>query len=277
MSKKLAEGIGALVLDIKFGSGAFMKTAEQAEVLARKLMAIGHAHGKGVVSWITNMDQPLGRFIGNAVEIGECVAILKNERYWGHSADEFDDTRELSLRLAAEMIYLGRQTPSAEAGYARAKELLASGAAWSKFESLCRLQGGELEKLSEPHVVCTVAAPSDGCVSTYATEAIGIAAITIGAGRAKASDVIDPSAGIFVHKKLGESVVRGEPLFTLFGNPHANSQVGSPVGSKVDSPIAAQMIDDRFEQASEMLLAATTISLQKSRVPDLMTKRIELL
>jgi pyrimidine-nucleoside phosphorylase len=250
MSKKLAEGLKGLVLDVKFGSGAFMKTFEQADTLANKLIEIGEARGVKVVAYLTNMEQPLGRFIGNALEIGECVAILKNESYLGHHADQFSDCRELSLELAGAMIWLGGKAQSAAEGLTIARAVLASGQAFAKFEQICEWQKGNLNALPVADSQFDVLAPSSGLVSRFETEKIGLAAIALGAGRLQKTDVIDPTAGLFVHKKLGESIEKGQPLFTLYANSTT-----------------------KFEQAQNMLLSATTISLQKSNPIDLIASR----
>lgn len=253
MSKKLAEGIGGLVLDVKYGSGAFMKTLDQADTLAEKLMEIGSAHGKRVAALLTYMEQPLGRFIGNALEIGECIAILKNEPYLGRDPKDFEDTRELSLELAGHMIWLGGRAASAEEGLKIARETLDSGRAWEKLEQICRTQGGDLARLPLAKTRVEVLATEDGFVSATDTEKIGLAAIAIGAGRLKTSDLIDSTAGIEAHRKLGDEVRKGDRLYTLFADLPSN--------------------DGKFSQASEMLRAATTISLQKTQVPSLITRR----
>lgn len=253
MSKKLAEGIDALVLDVKYGSGAFMKTLENAEELADKLMEIGAAHGKRVATLLTNMEQPLGCFIGNALEMGECIAILKNEDFLSRSPDDFSDTRDLTLELAAQMIWLGGRAQSAEEGLQVAKEALTSGAAWKKFEELCKAQGGNLSKLPSAREQFDVVSDRDGFVSALDTEKIGLAALSLGAGRLKTSDQIDPTAGIEIHRKIGDEVQKGERLYTLYSS--------------------SQKSDSLFAEASGQLKHATTISLQKPHVPALIAKR----
>lgn len=243
MSKKIAEGIGALVLDVKFGSGAFMKTIEEADELATKLMEIGKAHGKKVAALLTNMEQPLGRFIGNSLEIGECVAILKNEEFLGRKPSDFADTTELSLELAGQMIWLSGLVATPAAGLKKAKEVLESGAAYKVFEELCRRQGGDLEKLPLPAAKYDVHASEDGYVSAIDTEKIGYAALALGAGRMKSTDELDLTAGIEIHAKLGDAVKKGDLLYTLF--------VGS--GERAG----------KFVAARDRVLSATTISLQK--------------
>lgn len=253
MSKKLAEGIKALVLDVKYGSGAFMKTVEAADQLATHLMQIGSAHGKKVAALLTNMEQPLGRFIGNALEIGECIAIMKREPYLSRGPGDFEDTRELTLELAGHMIWLGDKASNASEGISMARRLLENGAAWEWFEKLCRIQGGNIESLPVASQQFDVISPTDGYISAFETEKIGLASLELGAGRLKTTDPIDFTAGIELHRKLGEEVKQGERLFTLY----SSSQNAKPL----------------FARAEETLLKATTISLQKPPVPALIARR----
>jgi len=216
MSKKLAEGIQALVLDVKFGSGAFMKTLNEAEALAGALMRIGQLSGKTVTALLTNMNEPLGRFVGNALEVKECLDILD-----GHPAPDegkgFDDTRSLSLELAAQMIFLGKKSPSLTDARAMAKEILESGLARKKFNEICKAQGGDLSApLPAARSSRVITATRDGQMDYKDLAQLGNAAIWLGAGRRNQIDVIDHSAGIEVHRAQGDSVRKGEPLFTLF-------------------------------------------------------------
>lgn len=247
MSKKLAEGIDALVLDVKFGSGAFMKTAEDAEKLAKLLVGVGQKAQKTVHAYLTDMNQPLGRWAGNALEIKECVEILKNE----DSDGLYADTRELSLQLAGAMIYLGGKAISAEEGYAKANAILTSGKGFEKFLQLCELQGGNLKSLPQPKNSLVVAAPSSGFVSEYNTERLGIASLLTGAGRVRTDDRVDPTAGVYFHKKLGDPVSKGEPLFSIYG---ADPQ--------------------KFEEAKTELLKFTKIGPEKTKPQPLILKRI---
>jgi pyrimidine-nucleoside phosphorylase len=218
MSKKLAEGIDGLVLDVKFGSGAFMKDAAQAEELARRLMSIAQGSGKKVAALLTNMDQPLGRYAGNSLEIDECIAILKNERFTSlNGKDAYEDTRELSLQLSAYMLWLGGSCKSVEDAYHLAQVALGSGRAYEKFQELCRSQSGRLTELPKPKQRHEVFASESGYIVKMNTETIGVVGIQIKAGRAVASDVIEPTAGIEFHFKVGDKVEKGQPLFTLFG------------------------------------------------------------
>lgn len=255
MSKKMAEGIGALVLDVKFGSGAFMKSLELAETLAQKLMAIGAAHGKRVTAMLTNMQQPLGCFAGNALEIGECIGVLQNQSYLARNAADFADTRELSLRLAGEMIWLGGKAEDRHQGYELAKRILNSGQAWEKFVEICRAQGGDLRRLPTPRPHSRVFAASEGFIAAFDGEKIGVASLAIGAGRKRTEDKIDYTAGVEFHCKIGDSVKIGDPLFTLYGEADTN--------------------DLRFADARAALLRATSISLQKSEAPDLIAKVLQ--
>lgn len=251
MSKKLAEGIDALVLDVKCGSGAFMKTLEDARELARSLVDIGRHHGKKVAALITSMDQPLGRLVGNALEVEECLALMKGEALGDYALDDLEDTRTLSLQLAGHMIWLGGKAGSANEGYDLAEKILASGRVYDKFEALCRAQGGDLAKLPKARYRREVFAKQEGFVSRYSTEDIGMAALVLGAGRKTQSDVIDPVAGLQLHKKIGDPVKAGERLFTLFAS-HENL----------------------FDEVERRLLRSIDFSLQKPQTPSLMIESI---
>ncbi len=218
MSKKLAEGIDGLVLDVKYGSGAFMKDPAHAENLAMKLMAIAKGYGKKVATLITNMDQPLGRYAGNSLEVEECVAILKNQHHFGaNGKDLYEDTRELSLQLSAYMLWLGGTGKTVEDAYHMAQVALGSGRAYEKFEELCRLHVGHLADLPKPKHHHEVFASESGYIQSMDTEKIGIVGVQIKAGRAKTTDIIEPTAGIEFHYKIGDKVEKGQSLFTLHG------------------------------------------------------------
>lgn len=260
MSKKMAEGIHGLVLDVKWGSGAFMKTKAQAEELARRLCAIGKTGGKHVVAMVTDMNQPLGRFIGNSLEIEECVAILKREGLRKRDLAELQDCEELSVQLAGVMIWLGKKAPTPEAGVELARKLLNSGAAFEKFEQLVSAQGGVLSGLPVAESIGDVIASDSGLVAAINTEQVGYAALVMGAGRRAAGEKIDPVAGIECLVRLGEKVQKGQPLYRLYGDR----------GSLSAAKKAA--LDD----ATERLLQATVIdkSLQSFKSEDLIASRI---
>jgi pyrimidine-nucleoside phosphorylase len=212
MSKKLAEGIDALVLDVKFGSGAFMKKPEDAERLAQELMSIARGYGKKVAALLTNMDQPLGQFAGNSLEVEECVQILQ-----GKNSPRYYDTKELSLQLAAKMLHLGGAAQTMDAALSLATKTLDSGKAYEKFLELCKLHGGDLSKLPKPKHKYDVRATASGYVHGFNTESIGVVGIQIRAGRALTSDVIEPTAGIEFHTRIGQKIQQGDVLFTLHG------------------------------------------------------------
>jgi pyrimidine-nucleoside phosphorylase len=215
MSKKLAEGMSALVLDVKFGSGAFMKSVTDAERLAQALMDIGQRSGKTVTALITRMDEPLGRFIGNALEVRECLDILHGRPAPGPGKG-YDDTIELSLTLAAHMIRLGGKADSLEAARALAETLLRDGSAARCFERICRAQGADPSKA--PPVARgreTVHSPTDGFFVYKDLEKLGHACVHLGAGRKFQSDRLDHSAGLEVLCAQGQAVRRGDPLFIV--------------------------------------------------------------
>lgn len=217
MSKKMAEGIQGLVLDVKWGSGAFMKTVEQASELADALCAIGKAGGKRVVAYVTNMNQPLGRFIGNSLEVEECIAILQRKGLRGSPLADFSDCENLSVELAAAMIHLGGNAATLEAARVRARDLLESGAAYRKFEELVAAQGGDLSKLPSAAPNRVLKATQAGVLTDMNCEQIGYAGLEMGAGRARSSDAIDPIAGIEMHVRLGDRIVPNQSLCTLYG------------------------------------------------------------
>jgi pyrimidine-nucleoside phosphorylase len=212
MSKKLAEGIDGLVLDVKYGSGSFMQSKESCENLAVNLMKIARGHGKKVTSLLTNMDQPLGQFAGNSLEIFECVEILKGKR-----SRLYDETRELSLQLSAHMMFLSGNWKTVDSAYVEAEKILTSGKAMDKFLELCKIHGGRLNELPTAKNKVIIKAKQMGVVQAFNTEQIGMVGVRIHAGREKAEDKIEPTAGVEFHCKVGDQVQSGEPLFTLYG------------------------------------------------------------
>jgi pyrimidine-nucleoside phosphorylase len=213
MSKKLAEGIDALVLDVKVGSGAFMKGIEDARALAGTLAGIGRRMGKKVTALLTAMDQPLGRAVGNALEVVEAVELLRG----GGPAD----LREVTVELTAEMLVLGGAAAGLPAARAKVRAAIADGRGLAKLEEIVRAQGGDPEAIRDPGRLpraprtYDVGAPAAGHVQAVDTEAVGLAAVALGAGRARIEDRVDPAVGLVVHKKLGDPVERGEPLCTV--------------------------------------------------------------
>jgi pyrimidine-nucleoside phosphorylase len=249
MSKKLAEGIDALVLDVKTGSGAFMKKEEDAVALARLLVDTGVRMGKKTVALITDMDQPLGRNVGNALEVAECIEVLRS------SGPE--DLRALSIALSGWMFFLGRRTASVEEGMRLAEELIADGRGLEKFREIIRLQGGDPRVLDDvgllPRAQHTMelASADAGYVAEIACEQVGIAGILLGGGREKKEDSVDPAVGMVLHKKIGDAVAAGEPLLTI----HYNSE-------------------ERLPQACALLRQAYRITNETPRIPPPLIRRV---
>ncbi|MFQ5776837.1 MAG: thymidine phosphorylase [Terriglobia bacterium] len=216
LSKKLAEGIDALVLDVKVGSGAFMKDLKSATHLAESLQAIGTRMGKRVVALLTDMDQPLGRAAGNALEVAEAVETLK-----GGGPEDF---RRLCRELVAWMLLLGGIAETVEQGRKRHDELIRSGAAAEKFRQIIAHQGGDPGVVDDPGRLPharerrDIVSPDSGFLARMETERIGWAVMALGAGRQRVEDRVDPAVGIVVHKKVGERIERGEPLATVHFN-----------------------------------------------------------
>ncbi|MFB8770050.1 thymidine phosphorylase [Nocardiopsis alba] len=207
MSKKLAEGTGSLVLDVKVGSGAFMKDLASARELARTMVDIGNDHGVRTVALLTDMESPLGRQVGNALEVAEAVEVLSG----GGPADVV----ELTVALAREMLLAAGLTPG-EGGTKDPAEALRDGSALASWKELVREQGGDpdapLPVAAERRVVL---APTGGVVTRLDAYQVGLAAWRLGAGRARKEDAVSFGAGVTLHAKPGEEVKAGEPLFTL--------------------------------------------------------------
>jgi pyrimidine-nucleoside phosphorylase len=222
MSKKLAAGLNGLVLDVKTGSGAFMSNYADSELLARLMVATGETAGTRTVALLTSMDEPLGRFSGNWVEVWECVDILKGVRH-PMSADLI----ELSNILAGWMLYLGKVVDSPEAGAARADELLQSGAAYKAWLSMVKLQGGDVSVFDEPaahhkpKATRVLTAESSGYLAAMDCTEVGWAVQRLGAGRTRPGDPVAAHAGLEMHAKLGTWLEAGQPLVTLFSEDAA--------------------------------------------------------
>lgn len=219
MSKKLAEGIDALVLDVKTGSGAFMKKEEDSVELAEVMVETGKRMGKKVVALITDMDQPLGRLAGHSYEVLESVEVLRGRGP--------KDLKDLSLELSAWMFFLGERTKSVDEGRRLAETMVATGQALEKFRQGIRLQGGDERVVDEPerlpqarlhaHVVSSAA----GYVNVANCEQLGTALAMLGGGREKKEDKIDHAVGLEFHKRIGDRVKEGEKLVTIHYNSDA--------------------------------------------------------
>jgi len=219
MSKKLAEGIDALVLDVKTGSGAFMKREEDSVLLAELMVETGQRMEKKVVALITDMNQPLGRMAGHSNEIAECIDVLNG----GGPADLV----QLSIELSAWMFFLGDLTKSVEDGRLLADAMITSGQAKEKFKHCIRLQGGDERVIDDPQLLpqakskVDVTSPTAGFLTSTNCEQLGTALATLGGGREKKEDTIDHAVGLEFHKRIGDRVEKDEPLVTIHYNSGA--------------------------------------------------------
>ena len=216
LSKKLAAGLNALVLDVKTGSGAFLRKREDAEYLAALMVATAEAAGTRTVALMTDMGQPLGATAGNWIELVESVELLRGKR-----PAESEDLRELSLILAGWMIHLGGQAATPEAGYTRAESVIADGSALRIFMAMVAAQGGDTSAFDDPDfhkpgATRLVEAWETGYIASMDTTMLGWAVQRLGAGREKAGEPVDPHAGIHFHARRGAYVEKGQPLATLY-------------------------------------------------------------
>jgi pyrimidine-nucleoside phosphorylase len=219
MSKKLAEGIDALVLDVKTGSGAFMKSEKDAAFLAELMVETGERMGKKTVALITDMDQPLGKMIGNALEVIEVAEVLRG--------DGPEDLKQLCLELAGWMLHLGGVSSTVAEGKQQSSKLISSGKALDKFRQMVELQGGDArvvddaKRLPQARKTMLVKSATTGYLALMQCEQIGTACVILGGGRERKEDSVDPAVGIVLHKKVGDQVAAGEPLATIHYNAEA--------------------------------------------------------
>ncbi|EAD0097606.1 TPA: pyrimidine-nucleoside phosphorylase [Listeria monocytogenes] len=216
MSKKIAAGADAIVLDVKTGAGAFMKTDEDAENLANAMVRIGNNVGRNTMAVISDMSQPLGEAIGNALEVKEAIDTLKGQGP--------EDLTELVLVLGSQMVVLAKQAETLEEARAKLIEVIENGAALEKFKTFLSNQGGDAsivdhpEKLPQAKYQIEVPAKQSGFVSQIVADEIGIAAMILGAGRATKEDEINLAVGLMLRKKVGDAVKEGESLVTIFAD-----------------------------------------------------------
>ena len=232
MSKKIASGADAIVLDVKTGAGAFMKNVEQAKELAETMVNIGKSVGRQTMAVISDMSQPLGNAIGNGLEVKEAIDTLK-----GHGPE---DLTELCLVLGSQMAYLGGAADSLEEARTLLEANLKNGKALEVFKTFVEAQGGDASVADNPETVLPVAsytkevlADQDGVVSEIIADQIGIAAMMLGAGRETKESQIDLSAGLYLHKKVGDKVSAGESIATLYSNKAISDEVGERVLTNV--------------------------------------------
>ena len=250
MSKKIAEGAKGLVIDLKTGSGAFMSTVDRAELLAKTLIAIGKAHGQTVRALLTDMSQPLGSAIGNALEAEEAALFLKGEV-------DLPRLRDVTIALAGEMLHMAGLGDSPEDCEALAVSKLDDGSAFEKFVAMVDRQGGDPAAIRDTRLlpkapfVANILAPTAGYIEAVDTRAVGMAAVALGAGRLRSDDEIDPAVGFKIFVKIGDRVEAGQPIAEV----HARSETDA-------------------ENASAELIAAYKISDEPVAPPDLIIERI---
>ncbi|NPA92702.1 MAG: thymidine phosphorylase [Chloroflexi bacterium] len=219
MSKKIAAGAQGIVLDVKIGLGAFMQTLESARELAELMVDIAARAGRRAIALLSDMNQPLGYAVGNALEVKEAIETLHNR---GPA-----DFREHCLKVAAHMLILGGKAQNEAQGRELAEKTLADGSAWEEFRKLVQAQGGDVRYIDQPERLPAarlqepLKAPQSGYMAQIHARLVGEAAVILGAGREKKGDPIDHAVGIVVHKKVGEPVEAGEPVFTIHANDPA--------------------------------------------------------
>ena len=252
LSKKLAEGIDALVLDVKCGRGAFMKDEARARALAEALVGIARQEGTPAVALLTQMDVPLGRAIGNGPETAEAVSILRGETPAGGACD---DTVTVTLALAGEMLALGGAAETPDEGRRRAAAALEDGRALDAFRAVVEAQGGDVSVLDDPdslmgEPVAVVEAETAGVVADLDALALGYAAVALGAGRAKKEDAVDAGAGFVLNKRPGEPVQAGEPLAFVYASDAARADAEAVRQSFTitdAAPPARPLLLDRYD------------------------------
>lgn len=250
MSKKIAAGADSIVLDVKTGSGAFMKNLDKARELAKAMVNIGKHVGRNTIAIISDMNQPLGYAVGNALEVKEAIATLKGEGP--------KDLEELCLTLGSYMLVLSERAQDFEEGYQILTEKIADGSALNKLRELVQAQNGDVTQVDQPDQLpkatyqIEVKSPTSGYVSRIACDQLGTAAMLLGAGRATKEDKIDLAVGLVLNKKIGDPVEKGETLLTL----HANSQ-------------------KNIEQVTEMIINAYEFTAEQAETPTLIYEVIK--
>lgn len=240
MSKKIAAGADAIVLDVKTGAGAFMKTEEDAEALAHAMVKIGNGVGRRTMAVISDMSQPLGFAIGNALEVKEAIATLKGEGP--------KDLTDLVLTLGSQMLVLAEKAQDLAEARAKLEAVIANGQAIEKFKTFIADQGGDPTIVDQPDLlpgaayVIEVPAWQDGVITEEVANELGLAAMKLGAGRATKDDVIDLGVGLVLHKKVGDAVTKGESLVSIYSNrPEVEDiieliQASIHIGAKAEAP-----------------------------------------
>lgn len=236
MCKKIAGGAQAIVLDVKIGVGAFMQTLEEARTLSRLMVEIARLSGRRAVAILSDMNQPLGNAVGNALEVKEAIDMLRN----GSAPDDF---YEHCMEISSHMLLLGKLATELREARDLAESALREGRAWERFRTLISIQGGDVRMVDDPEllpkasIIESVLSPHSGYLSGVHAREVGETAVDLGAGRGRKGDPIDPAVGILIHHKVGDFVEKSQPLFTI----HANNE-------------------EKLAQAKERLLKAHTWS-----------------
>ncbi|WP_028590118.1 pyrimidine-nucleoside phosphorylase [Paenibacillus massiliensis] len=245
MSKKIAAGSDAIVLDVKTGAGAFMKTVEEAKELAKAMVSIGNSVGRKTMAVISDMSQPLGYAIGNALEVREAIDTLQGK---GPA-----DLEELCLALGSQMVYLAGKATSLEEAEEKLREVMRNGKALDKFKEFIRNQGGNEQVVDRPELLpqaayqIQVPAEQDGVVAAITADEIGTAAMKLGAGRATKESDIDLAVGLMLNKKIGDTVRKGESLVTIHANREEVDEVIRMIREHIqiaDHAVAPQLVYD---------------------------------
>jgi pyrimidine-nucleoside phosphorylase len=247
LAKKLAEGIDTLVLDVKFGRGAFMKDKARAKELARALVSVATAMGKPTRAVLTAMEQPLGRAVGNALEVAESIDCLKGR---GPA-----DTMEVTFALGEQMLLLTKVAKTKADARKKLEASIASGAALEKFRAMVAAQGGDARVTDDPSrlpqakLQVPLPAPRAGCVRDVDAMGVALAALRLGAGRAKAEDKVDPAVGVSALVKIGERVAQGAPLCVIHANDEkalaeAKAMLAEAITVAGSGAVAAKLIDE---------------------------------
>lgn len=232
MSKKIAAGADAIVLDVKTGAGAFMKTLEDSELLAHAMVKIGNNVGRNTMAIISDMSQPLGRAIGNGLEVKEAIETLRGEGP--------EDLTELVLTLGSQMVVLAKKAENLDDAREKLQEVIQNGKALEKFKVFLENQGGDgsvvddVSKLPQAQHTFEVKAKKSGYVSNIVADEIGVASMLLGAGRATKDDIIDLAVGLVLNKKVGDKVEEGESLVTIYANQEDIKDVEEKILNNID-------------------------------------------
>ncbi len=257
MSKKLAEGASGIVMDVKTGSGAFMQTLPDAKALAKSIRETALRFNKNIITMITNMDEPLGHYIGNSLEMIESIETLRGKGP--------KDLTDLSVELAGAMVYLAKKAPTLKAGVKMAQEALDSGVALDKFRELIALQGGDASyvddysKFPMAEYATDIVAPKNGYVKSIDGKALGLYVVDLGGGRKASADKIDFGVGFVTFKKVGDKIKKGEKIVTVYHHKHQ-----APIIKRIEKEMFERVFEIAAKPGKKIpLIIETTTSWSK--------------